>query len=124
MIQWTDIDPKDAIDIDLSKRLDITAPHNELGERCPWPWDPQQLVGAPIGQYHCKYCGAMIMAGMPHIDYKESEEPLDVTKELDTSPFIEASDIPGAGLFTGSVANTPNRIDDAIIESSNFEESE
>ncbi|MFJ4785087.1 hypothetical protein [Streptomyces sp. NPDC088794] len=67
--KWTDIDPKDAGDIDLVLRLDITAPLNENGERCPWPWEPQQLVGAPMGQFHCSYCGAMVMAGLPHIDY-------------------------------------------------------
>lgn len=69
LIDWHSIAPADAVDIDLTARLDITAPHNEMGERCPWPWDPQQLVGAPIGQYHCEYCGAMVLAGIPHIDY-------------------------------------------------------
>lgn len=69
MINWYDIDPEDAKEIDLSVRLDITAPLNEQGERCPWPWDPQQLEGQPIGMYHCGYCGAMVIAGMRHIDY-------------------------------------------------------
>lgn len=73
MRQWHEITPKDATNIDLSKDLSITAPLNEEGERCPWPWDPQQLVGAPIGQYHCRYCGAMVIAGMPHLDYAEGE---------------------------------------------------
>jgi hypothetical protein len=69
--KWTDYTPQQAADLelDLSKRLDISAPVNEMGERCPWPWEPQQLVGAPIGQYHCSYCMAMVMAGMPHLDY-------------------------------------------------------
>jgi hypothetical protein len=70
--RWQDVPLSRAVDIDLTKRLDITAPHNEAGERCPWPWDPQQLVGAPLGQYHCPYCGAMVMAGMEHLDYGES----------------------------------------------------
>lgn len=69
MIRWQDIDPKDAVDIDLSKRLDITAPLNENGERCPWPWEPQQLKGAPLGMFHCGYCLAMCLAGMEHLDY-------------------------------------------------------
>jgi hypothetical protein len=71
LIDWHSISPAEAVqrDLDLTVRLDITAPHNEMGERCPWPWDPQQLVGAPIGQYHCRYCGAMVLAGIPHIDY-------------------------------------------------------
>ncbi len=73
-ISWTDIDPADAKGLDLSKRLDITAPLNEEGERCPWPWEPQQLLGAPIGQYHCDYCGAMVLAGMPHLDYADDDD--------------------------------------------------
>jgi len=28
--------------------------------------DPQALVGAPIGMYHCPCCGAMVVAGVPH----------------------------------------------------------
>lgn len=71
--RWQDIRPEDAVNIDLGVNLDITAPLNEEGERCPWPWDPQQLTGAPLGQYDCPYCGAMVMAGTPHIDYSEQE---------------------------------------------------
>jgi hypothetical protein len=70
-IRWQDINPDDATELDLSVRLDFTAPRNEEGERCPWPWEPQQLVGAPIGQYHCTFCGAMVLAGMEHLDYTE-----------------------------------------------------
>lgn len=76
VLAWTDIAPKDAKDIDLTRDLHISAPLNEQGERCPWPWEPQQLVGAPLGQYHCGYCGAMVMAGMPHIDYAPAERVL------------------------------------------------
>lgn len=75
---WTDIAPADATNIDLSEDLTITAPLNENGERCPWPWEPQQLVGAPMGQYRCGYCGAMVMAGMPHLDYAPEERTLTV----------------------------------------------
>lgn len=66
---WTTIAPKDAVDIDLTKRPDIIGPYNEEGEPCPWPWDPQQLADAPIGQYRCPYCGAMCCAGLSHPDY-------------------------------------------------------
>lgn len=69
MTHWSEIDPKNATGIDVTKRDDIVGPKNELGEECPWPWEPQQLVGAPMGQYHCPYCGAMVMAGVPHLDY-------------------------------------------------------
>lgn len=74
-LRWTDITPADALDINLSVRTDITAPVNEEGQRCPWPWEPQQLVGVPIGQYHCPWCGAMVMAGMAHLDYACTADP-------------------------------------------------
>jgi hypothetical protein len=69
---WTEIAPADAVDLDLSTALHIDAPLNELGERCPWPWEPEQLRGAPLGQYHCGYCGAMVVAGIPHLDYRDT----------------------------------------------------
>ena len=75
-IPWTDFSPEDAKELDLSVRLDITAPLNEMGERCPWPWDPQQLKGMPIGMYHCGYCGAMVLAGVYHLDYSNIEDEL------------------------------------------------
>ena len=75
MTSWTEIEPKDATDLDLSKDLDIEAPLNEAGERCPWPWEPQQLKGVPMGQYHCPYCGAMTLAGVPHLDYRDDVPP-------------------------------------------------
>lgn len=71
MKSWTDIAPEDALDLDLRGHPEIEAPFNEMGERCPWPWDPQQLFGTPLGQYHCPYCGAMVVAGIPHLDYRD-----------------------------------------------------
>lgn len=73
-VSWKDITPEEAVDrqLDLSIDLDIDAPHNENGERCPWPWEPQQLIGVPLGQYHCPYCGAMVVAGCSHPDYKDA----------------------------------------------------
>lgn len=77
---WTDITPAEAAaqKLNLTVRLDIDAPLNEEGERCPWPWEPQQLVGVPMGQYHCPYCGAMVLAGVPHLDYREDNDAADV----------------------------------------------
>lgn len=77
MKRWQDITPREAAErrLNLAVDLDITAPLNEEGERCPWPWDPQQLVGAPMGQYHCPYCGAMVMAGLEHLDYADVVDP-------------------------------------------------
>lgn len=71
-LDWRGIRPADAKHLDLSVRLDIRAPLNEEGERCPWPWEPQQLVGVPMGMYHCNYCGAMVLAGLEHIDYRDA----------------------------------------------------
>lgn len=76
--RWTDITPQEATtqQLNLARDIHITAPRNEAGERCPWPWDPQQLGGAPLGQYHCPHCGAMVMAGLPHTDYSGEERVL------------------------------------------------
>ena len=41
------------------------------GTTCPWPFDPWTLWGAPLGQYHCPYCGSMVVAGCSHPDYTE-----------------------------------------------------
>lgn len=69
--RWQDVAPADAVGINLTKDFSITAPLNEEGERCPWPWEPQQLVGSPLGQYHCLYCGAMCVAGVEHPEYSD-----------------------------------------------------
>lgn len=92
---WTDLTPGEAKDIFDRARVRAGAlgaspsdaatagleaiaaavllPMTSNGEFCPFPWDPQQLAGAPIGMYHCPYCGEMVMAGLPHVDYSEEE---------------------------------------------------
>lgn len=67
---WWEIDPKDATSIVLPAE-GIVGPLTMEGEPCPWPWEPQQLRGVPLGQYHCGYCGEMVMAGMFHLDYRD-----------------------------------------------------
>jgi hypothetical protein len=69
--EWSEISPADAVGIVLPAP-GIRGPLNEEGQVCPWPWEPQQLVGVPLGQYHCPYCGAMVIAGVPHLDYRET----------------------------------------------------
>lgn len=69
MIHWTNIDPRDATNITLPNG-DTHGPKNEFGEECSWPWEPQQMIGFPMGIYHCNYCGAMCLAGKPHPDYE------------------------------------------------------
>lgn len=71
MVTWHDIAPRDAVDIDCTTRPDLSPPLNETGDVCPWPWEPQQLGGAPMGQFHCSYCSAMCIAGVPHFDYRD-----------------------------------------------------
>jgi len=46
-------------------------PVNELGEACEFPLDPLLRAGAPLGQYHCPYCGGMQVAGVPHLDWSD-----------------------------------------------------
>ena len=67
-LHFYEIDPKDATAISLPEP-GVRGPRNELDELCPWPWDPIQLKGAPLGQYHCPYCLGMCMAGMDHLDH-------------------------------------------------------
>jgi len=31
------------------------------------PEDPLTLLGAPLGMYHCPYCGCMQVAGIRHM---------------------------------------------------------
>jgi hypothetical protein len=72
-VMWADITPAEAVQRYPNGALGqgVRLPLNEMGEECPWPWEPQQLVGVPMGQYHCPYCGAMVLAGTPHLDYRE-----------------------------------------------------
>ena len=37
---------------------------------CEWKcgYDPKPLLGSPLGMFHCPECGAMQLAGLPHID--------------------------------------------------------
>jgi hypothetical protein len=67
-IAWYDIDPADAVDFVLP-RPGITGPLDTQGRECPWPWGPQQRTG--IGQYHCAYCGEMVVGGQRHVDYRD-----------------------------------------------------
>lgn len=69
MKHWSEIAPRDAVEIELPHH-EIIGPINEAGAVCPWPWDPQQLGGAPLGQYHCPYCGGMQIAGVRHLDHR------------------------------------------------------
>ena len=73
---WHEIKPEDAKKIRLP-HPDIQGPLTSTGEECPWPWEPQQLIGQPIGMYHCQYCGEMVVAGVAHVDYANIKCPED-----------------------------------------------
>jgi hypothetical protein len=73
MRDWREIAPEDAVDIVLP-RDGIQGPLGDDGEPCPWPWEPQQRVGWPMGMYHCGYCGSMVVAGVQHPDYRDEAE--------------------------------------------------
>lgn len=89
---WTNIDPADATELVLPTE-GIAGPINEMGELCPWPWEPQQLVNAPLGQYHCGYCGGMVVAGVPHTDFTgvdfDTEDPMEAGLPEPDEPILE-----------------------------------
>lgn len=82
---WYDFEPRDATQFQLPDP-EIWGPLTEYGGECPWPWEPQQLQGVPMGQYRCPYCGAMCMAGIPHLDYKPGWDEDDLSEHLDGPP--------------------------------------
>lgn len=74
-VHWTQIPPDIAarLPVEVLTSGDIVFPLIDPGleledGHCPWPWEPQQLVGVPMGQYHCGYCGSMELAGIQHSD--------------------------------------------------------
>ncbi len=72
-MKWHNIPASLAKDIDCRLCPEPDPPLNENGEPCPWPREPQQMTG-PLGQYHCRYCGAMVLAGVRHVDYRGIDE--------------------------------------------------
>jgi hypothetical protein len=92
---WSTISPDEAKDIRLP-RPEIVGPVNERGRPCPWPWEPQQVVGAQIGQYHCSYCGTLCLAGCQHPDYGASgpDELDDERGDFDEDDQIEEAKEP------------------------------
>ena len=37
----------------------------------PCPERPEELLGQPIGMYHCPYCGEMQVGGVTHLEPQE-----------------------------------------------------
>jgi hypothetical protein len=77
---WQSVPLEEASGLQLP-HPEIQGPINSMGQECPWPWDPQQLKGAPLGMYHCPYCGDMVMAGMDHVDYKDDPDVIAVVQQ-------------------------------------------
>jgi hypothetical protein len=50
---------------------------------------PEMLLGQPLGQYHCPYCGDMQVAGMMHLPPEEQWMPVAGTERgmIEASPF-------------------------------------
>ncbi len=76
-LTWRDITIGQALV--FVKQLPWTAPDGTVvegpltsnDERCPFPWEPATLRGAPLGMYHCSACGEMVIAGADHTDWTE-----------------------------------------------------
>lgn len=67
---WHELTPEQARGLVLP-HPEIQGPLDSEGEECPWPWEPMTLTGAAFGMYHCNYCGEMVLAGVPHTDYRD-----------------------------------------------------
>lgn len=39
------------------------------------PFEPEHLIGVPMGMFHCEVCGEMVVAGFPHGRRADSEQP-------------------------------------------------
>ena len=55
----------------------------------PCPGKPEDLKGAPIGMYHCEFCGEMQLAGIPHLPPQipsQWEEPFPKVAEPEFGP--------------------------------------
>lgn len=65
-------------------------PLNMEGEPCPFPMDPLLWPkGAPIGMYHCPYCGDMVVAGLPHGDWRNADDFELQLGPIDEGPWPE-----------------------------------
>jgi len=38
-------------------------------DKCPF--EPEHLIGLPLGMFHCDCCGEMVVAGVPHPRYSQ-----------------------------------------------------
>jgi hypothetical protein len=52
----------------LTTITEIALVTDEILFECPE--SPERLKGAPLGMYHCPWCGCMQVAGMPHFPHE------------------------------------------------------
>lgn len=67
------------LESELKGRVDPSKPFR--GANCLEK--PERLAGQPIGQYHCPYCGMMLIAGLPHDEPDEDNPDYELLKELE-----------------------------------------
>lgn len=66
-------------------------------DRCPF--EPEHLIGVPMGMFHCEVCGDMVMAGITHPRRMEETMPLPGWR----APVPEATDAePPSTTFEGT----------------------
>ncbi len=80
-ITFKDDVPDHAVNI-IDSALAIIESQVDWGEyegrkRKPCPEQPVLLSGQPIGQYHCPFCGMMLLASVPHLAPGSTQEQKD-----------------------------------------------
>lgn len=68
--RWIEFSPDEAAKLTAGKD-GVTAPLNENGDPCPWPWEIQTYMIQR--EMKCRFCGAKVIASLPHIDYGETD---------------------------------------------------
>jgi hypothetical protein len=71
--RWQEIAPHDAEALTAGQD-GITAPLNEYGKRCHWPWWPQQYMMER--ECECPHCGGQVITGKQHPDFSEPWQPV------------------------------------------------
>lgn len=61
---------------DMIRRINAM-PADEVDRRVLYdlcPFEPEHLVGVPLGMFHCEVCGEMVVAGLPHPRKSDEEK--------------------------------------------------
>lgn len=49
-----------------ARQVDPATLHEPMQQPAACDYDPRELAGLPIGQFHCPSCGDMVLGGMEH----------------------------------------------------------